>query len=93
MTNDWWSLGVVLYEMKRGITPFYSMSENMTKDKVMNTNPVLPEDWDRDTCSLLKGLLTKDPSKRLVKPFEIKRHPYFWNIDWDALAAKKYPAP
>nr|XP_018901090.1 PREDICTED: rho-associated protein kinase 2 isoform X1 [Bemisia tabaci] len=84
---DWWSVGVFLYEMLVGDTPFYADSLVGTYSKIMDHQNQLhfpPEiEISKNAMSLIRGLLT-DRTQRLgrngVK--EIKNHPFFKNDAW-----------
>lgn len=92
---DWWTLGVLLYEMLTGLPPFYDENTNEMYRKILQDSLRFPEDMDKDAQSLLTGLLNRDPKKRLGAngPAEIKNHKLFKEIDWKKLMGKKYPAP
>ncbi|ODV92002.1 hypothetical protein CANCADRAFT_30275 [Tortispora caseinolytica NRRL Y-17796] len=92
---DWWTLGVLLYEMLTGLPPFYDENTNVMYRKILQDVLLFPSDMDKDATVILTGLLTRDPSRRLGVngSAEIKAHAFFKNIDWDKLNAKKYPAP
>lgn len=65
-------------------------------EKILNDPLVFGEEFDAEARSILAGLLTRDPTRRLgVKGAEeIKRHPFFHNhIDFKLLAAKKIQPP
>ena len=84
---DWWSVGVFLYEMLVGDTPFYAESLVGTYGKIMDHQNALsfPEDVDMNPRaeSLIRAFLT-DRNTRLGKNgvHEIKSHPFFKNDQW-----------
>ncbi|KXX76698.1 Serine/threonine-protein kinase SCH9 [Madurella mycetomatis] len=94
---DFWSLGVLVFEMCCGWSPFYAedtqqMYKNIAFGKVR---------FPRDTLSLegrnfVKGLLNRNPKHRLGATDdaeELKRHAFFADIDWDALSKKLITPP
>lgn len=84
---DWWSVGIFLYEMLVGETPFYADSLVGTYSKIMDHRNSLcfpPEvEISHQAKSLIQGFLT-DRTKRLGKNNveEIKKHPFFINDQW-----------
>ncbi|KAL6794401.1 serine/threonine protein kinase, AGC family [Trichoderma sp. SZMC 28012] len=93
-TVDWWTLGVLLYEMLTGLPPFYDENTNEMYRKIL-TAPLNFPGYDvvppaaRD---LLTKLLDRNPNKRLGVngSTEIKSHPFFHGIDWKKLLQRKY---
>jgi serine/threonine protein kinase SCH9 len=94
---DFWSLGVLVFEMCCGWSPFYAeetqqMYRNIAFGKVR---------FPRDALSLegrnfVKGLLNRNPKHRLGAnsgAAELKAHPFFNDIDWDTLMKKKVAPP
>ncbi|KAL8280467.1 hypothetical protein RQP46_007115 [Phenoliferia psychrophenolica] len=95
-TVDWWTLGVLLYEMLSGLPPFYSENTNEMYQKILTDPLKFPDEIAPDARSLLTGLLTRDPALRLgVNGAEsIKQHPFFSkHIDFKLLMAKKIQPP
>ncbi|KAG5634640.1 AGC protein kinase Gad8 [Sphagnurus paluster] len=98
-TVDWWTLGVLLYEMmvdKTGLPPFYDENVNAMYQRILTDPLNFPPDMPLEAKSVMVGLLQRDPSKRLGANGgeEIKRHPFFHNyIDWNRLLAKKIQPP
>lgn len=95
---DWWTLGVLLYEMLTGLPPFYSEDVNEMYRKILQDPLRFPEDVHPDARSLLTLLLQRDPAQRLgsgsAGAAAIKSHPFFAkHIDWGMLWAKKVRPP
>ncbi|XP_015781078.1 rho-associated protein kinase 1 isoform X1 [Tetranychus urticae] len=84
---DWWSVGVFLYEILIGDTPFYADSLVGTYGKIMDHKNSLsfPEDFDisKEAKHLICSFL-EDREKRLGRDGvdAIKRHPFFANDTW-----------
>ncbi|KAK9416155.1 hypothetical protein SUNI508_09735 [Seiridium unicorne] len=95
---DWWSLGILIYEMLCGYTPFWDSGspmkiyENILKGKVKYPQYVHP-----DAHNLLERLITPDLTKRLGNlfggPQDVKNHPWFAEVTWDRLSRKDIDAP
>nr|AFD36231.1 protein kinase C2 [Acanthamoeba castellanii] len=84
---DWWSVGVIMFEMLCGYPPFCSDTPSDTYRKIMNWEDTLqfPEEVDlSDEAQDLIINLCCEQSKRL-KVEQIKQHPFFDGVDWDAL--------
>ncbi|CAO3637524.1 unnamed protein product [Cunninghamella blakesleeana] len=92
---DWWTLGVLLYEMLTGLPPFYDENTNEMYRKILQDKLVFPDNVLPEAQDLLTGLLTRDPTQRLGHngPEAIKNHPFFASIDWRKLMQKKVQPP
>jgi len=90
---DFWSVGIIMFEMLFGYPPFSSTSDNVTYWKIVRHKDYFqfPDGFavDENTKSLLQGLIT-DTKNRLS--FEqMKKHPFFASIDWNNLKKEKGP--
>ncbi|ODQ81811.1 hypothetical protein BABINDRAFT_160049 [Babjeviella inositovora NRRL Y-12698] len=92
---DWWTLGVLLYEMLTGLPPYYDEDNDIMYKKILNDPLRFPSFVDKDAKDLLTQLLNRDPKKRLGcnGSMEIRSHPFFKNIDWVKLNNKAYEPP
>ena len=85
---DWWSLGVIMFEMMIGYPPFFSESSTETCKKILdwkNTLNIRPEaNISKEAEDILRKLIN-DPEVRLGTngADEIKNHPFFKGIDWN----------
>ncbi|KAI3897219.1 hypothetical protein MKX03_032410 [Papaver bracteatum] len=80
---DWWGLGVVLYEMLYGKTPFRGVNRQETFFRILTLTPQLVGEKTalRD---LMGKLLEKDPTKRICLE-EIKNHEFFQGLNWEKI--------
>ncbi|KAJ7220493.1 kinase-like domain-containing protein [Mycena pura] len=94
-TVDWWTLGVLLYEMMTGLPPFYDENVNTMYQRILTDPLNFPPDMSPEARTVMTGLLQRDPAKRLGAhgSDEIKKHLFFAKIDWNRLLLKKYPPP
>ncbi|XP_070781351.1 serine/threonine-protein kinase N2 [Enoplosus armatus] len=94
---DWWGLGVLIYEMLVGESPFPGDDEEEVFDSIVNDDVRYPRFLSPESVSLIQKLLQKNPEMRLGAGEEdasqIKRHKFFQGMDWDALLAKKVTPP
>ncbi|KIM45830.1 hypothetical protein M413DRAFT_16670 [Hebeloma cylindrosporum] len=94
---DFWSLGVLLFEMCCGWSPFYAedtqqMYKNICFGKIRFPKGVICDEGKQ----FVKGLLNRNPKHRLGAQrgaAELKEHPFFNNIDWTALSLKQLTPP
>ena len=83
---DWWTMGILLYEMLVGIDPFSDEDPMKTYQKIVKGKVHYPKDMNKDAKSLIKHLLSGDITKRYgclkngVK--DILNHRLFNGFDW-----------
>ena len=94
---DWWTFGILIYEMHAGHAPFLDDDPMNIYKKIINTKPKYPDGFDSRLKSLVKHLLRRDLSKRFGNMVggvnDIKEHRFFETIDWNKLLAKTMEAP
>ena len=95
---DWWSYGILIFEMLCGLPPFYCENTEKMYELITNAELKFPKRMKLSDASkdLLKKLLVKKQNHRLgaTNGFdEIRNHPFFSNFDFQALLAKKLPPP
>ena len=94
---DWWTCGILLYEMIAGIDPFSDDDPMMVYQKILTGKIKFPSGFDSNAKSLIKHLLDSDLTKRYgnlkngVK--DITGHRFFKNLEWDKLLKKELPPP
>jgi len=94
---DWWSCGILLFEMLTGKPPFYSKNRNTMYLKTIKGTVECPDYMSYEAESLVKALLTRRPEERLGSGPNgveaLKNHPFFANVDWDAYLQRQVDPP
>ncbi|KAI7848058.1 kinase-like domain-containing protein [Circinella umbellata] len=94
---DWWSLGVLIFEMLAGYPPFYDDDHLKLYEKILQGRIRWPQYFDPHAKDLLKRLLTSDLSKRFGNlkngADDIKNHRWFEGVDFNRLLARQIRAP
>ncbi|KAK6358289.1 camp-dependent protein kinase catalytic subunit [Orbilia blumenaviensis] len=95
---DWWSLGILIFEMLCGYTPFWDggspmkIYENILRGRVKYPAYIHP-----DAMNLLQQLITPDLTKRLGNLYHGSRsvleHPWFAEVNWERLLSKQIEPP
>ena len=94
---DWWSFGVLVYEMLAGHSPFIAKSEVELFENILACRPVYPPRLSPHATDLLKNLLVAKPTMRFGNLYrgvmDIKSHPWFHPHDWVPLLYRTIEAP
>lgn len=90
---DWWSYGVLMYEMLTGTLPFQAGNRKETMTQILRAKLGMPGFLSSDAQSLLRALFKRNPDNRLSSVEDVKRHSFFATIDWDKLLTKETEPP
>ncbi|XP_078517759.1 protein kinase C delta type isoform X2 [Lissotriton helveticus] len=90
---DWWSFGVLLYEMLIGQSPFHGDDEDELFESIRVDTPHYPRWITKESKDILEKLFERDPLKRLGITGNIKLHPFFKTINWTALEKREVDPP
>ena len=100
---DWWALGILIYEMRIGVTPFFNKNKNLLLTKIQRANVIFPDkekyklEYSDEFVDIVKCLLNKDPAKRLGSGgndvHEVLQHPWFSSLSIADLEAQTIEPP
>lgn len=94
---DWWSLGILLFEMLAGHPPFCDPNPLNVYEKILQGNVIFPEHIDPVSRHLISSLLNSDRSKRLGNlrggAQDVKNHAWFHGVDWRSLEQRRIRPP
>ncbi|XP_048468974.1 ribosomal protein S6 kinase 2 alpha-like isoform X1 [Rhincodon typus] len=94
---DWWSYGVLMFEMLTGSLPFQGKDRKETMTLILKAKLGMPQFLSPEAQSLLRALFKRNPANRLGAGVdgveEIKRQPFFTNIDWNKLYRRELKPP
>uniref|UniRef100_A0A4W4G6B9 Protein kinase C n=1 Tax=Electrophorus electricus TaxID=8005 RepID=A0A4W4G6B9_ELEEL len=90
---DWWSFGVLLYEMLIGKSPFHGHDEEELFQSIRTDDPCYPRWLARDSRDILVKLFVREPERRLGVKGNIRQHNFFRDTDWSALEKRQVEPP
>ncbi|XP_058066363.1 ribosomal protein S6 kinase alpha-5 [Anopheles bellator] len=95
---DWWSVGVLTFELLTGVSPFHSdEGQPEIQRRIANEEPIMPSRISRNAADFIRRLLEKNPKRRLgsgpLEANELKAHPFLKSIDWTSLVRRRVTAP
>jgi serine/threonine protein kinase len=98
---DWWTLGIFIYEILHGCTPFKGAGNRATLCNIIEQPLRFPSDGGGPAAAssaardLIRGLLVKEPQKRIAftrGATEIKQHPFFEGVNWALVRSMTPPS-
>ncbi|XP_053159881.1 serine/threonine-protein kinase N1 isoform X2 [Hemicordylus capensis] len=94
---DWWGLGILIYEMLVGESPFPGDDEEEVFDSIVNDEVRYPRFLSTEAIGIMRRLLRRNPDRRLGSSErdaeDVKKQPFFRTIEWEALLARKIKPP
>uniref|UniRef100_A0A8C7NCC2 Ribosomal protein S6 kinase n=1 Tax=Oncorhynchus kisutch TaxID=8019 RepID=A0A8C7NCC2_ONCKI len=93
---DWWSYGVLMFEMLTGTLPFQGKDRKETMNMILKAKLGMPQFLSPEAQSLLRNLFKRNPTNRLAGPDgveEIKRHHFYCTVDWNKLFRRELHPP
>jgi CRP-like cAMP-binding protein len=94
---DWWTLGILIYEMLASYPPFYDEEHMKTYAKIINGEVLYPSHFSKAAISLIRKLLNRKATKRIGigrgGARLVRKHVWFEPIDFDRLYRKQIEAP
>jgi hypothetical protein len=95
---DWWSLGVLIFEMLAGYPPFTDKDMGTLFRKIQEPERLfIPSEFSQESADLIRRLLVVDPSRRLgnihLDISDIQSHPWFRSVHWEQAQQRLLPGP
>ncbi|XP_026808021.1 serine/threonine-protein kinase N isoform X3 [Rhopalosiphum maidis] len=94
---DWWGLGVLIFEMLVGESPFPGDDEEEVFDSIVNDEVRYPRFLSLEAIAIMRRLLRKNPERRLGSSErdaeDVKKQAFFRQVAWDDLLQRKVKPP
>ncbi|KAK8723894.1 hypothetical protein OTU49_011590 [Cherax quadricarinatus] len=94
---DWWGLGVLIFEMLVGESPFPGDDEEEVFDSIVNDEVRYPRFLSIEAVAIMRKLLRKHPDRRLgaseKDAEDVKKQQFFRSVGWDDLLQRKVKPP
>jgi len=94
---DWWGLGVLIFEMLVGESPFPGDDEEEVFDSIVNDEVRYPRFLSLESIAIMRRLLRKNPERRLGSSErdaeDVKKQAFFRNVFWEDLLMRKIKPP
>ena len=94
---DWWSFGVLIFEMLTGCSPFNGLSEEDLYKDIIRLNLYFPPSLSTEAVDCLKLFFEREPNKRLgmkTSPYgKIRDQKFFTRVNWDQIETRKAIPP
>lgn len=90
---DWWSFGVLVFEMLEGNPPFRDKNEKRLVELILSGKLHFKHAHSEEVQDFVGCLLRTDPQERIRSALEIQAHPWMGSIDWDAALSKGLTPP
>eukprot|EP00002_Diphylleia_rotans_P007484 TRINITY_DN1702_c0_g1_i1.p1 TRINITY_DN1702_c0_g1~~TRINITY_DN1702_c0_g1_i1.p1 ORF type:complete len:456 (+),score=85.60 TRINITY_DN1702_c0_g1_i1:55-1422(+) len=90
---DWWSFGILLYEMMAGLPPFYSTDQQTMARKILEAPLEFPQIMSEPAKNIIAQFLQRNPARRLASFERIRTHEFFKDINWEELERRHVEPP
>ncbi|GMH68065.1 hypothetical protein TrST_g11422 [Triparma strigata] len=92
---DWWGLGMLTFEMFTGLPPWYTTDKTKLFKRLKTAQLVIPSFISSESGVFVKGLLERDPSKRLGAEGveKVREHSFFGSVVWKSLLERRLTPP